>query len=192
MPFFRYVHLRRIAPYVLVCAIGIFLFYTAAQFDFVRRTGTLGPDAWPKIILGLLITVCLCEITRIVLAKNPDDLRDDNVLQDITRDVDTAPDVQLPAAPENHPWLLLAGMAATLGYVALVPTTGFFLTTAVYLAAFLVIGGYRRRKVIFALSFGGALVLMFVFMKLVYVSLPLGSGPFAQLTILLMKLMGIR
>jgi len=93
---------------------------------------------------------------------------------------------------ESHPGLLLAGMAATVGYVALVATTGFALTTAVYLAAFLVIGGYRRRKTIAALSIGGSLLLMFIFMKLVYVSLPIGEGPFAQFTILLMKIMGIR
>jgi hypothetical protein len=33
---------------------------------------------------------------------------------------------------------------------------------------------------------------MFVFMKIVYVSLPLGQGPFAEITFLLMRLMGIR
>ncbi len=183
--------LRRIAPYALVGAIGIFLFHAATRFDFVRREGTLGPDFWPQLILGLLIAVCVLEIARIALARDPD-RGDGGVLEDIARGVNAAPVADSPAVPEHHPFLLLAGMAATLAYVALVATTGFFLTTAAYLAAFLVIGGYRRRGIIALLSVGGALLLMFVFMKLVYVSLPLGSGPFAQFTILLMKLMGIR
>ena len=183
--------LRRLAPYALAGGAGMFLFYVATQFDFHRRGGTLGPDFWPKLILALLVIVCACEIARILFAKNPDaDIG--NVLEAIAEDADSSEPVAPPAPAARHPWRLLAGMAATLAYVALVATTGFFLTTATYLAAFLVIGGYRNRRIIAALSIGGALLLMFIFMKLVYVSLPLGSGPFAEFTFLLMKIMGIR
>lgn len=183
--------LRRLAPYALAGSVGLFLFYIATQFEFHHRTGTLGPDFWPKLILALLIIVCAGEIARILFANNPDaDIG--NVLEEITLSADTGPELELPEPAARNPWRLLAGMAATLGYVALVATTGFFLTTAAYLAAFLVIGGYRQRNRIILLSVGGALLLMFIFMKLVYVSLPLGSGPFAELTFLLMRLMGIR
>ncbi len=188
MPVTPYTRLRRIAPYTVAGGAGVVLFYIAAQFEFHRRAGTLGPDFWPKLILGLLIIVCICEITRIVFARNPDsDIS--GVLQNIAG-ADPVAESTEPA--DRHPWRLLAGMAATLGYVALVSTTGFFLTTSAYLAAFLIIGGYRNHKVTAALSLGGALLLMFVFMKLVYVSLPIGSDPFAQVTLLLMQLMGIR
>lgn len=188
----HHARLRRLAPYVLVGIAGLFLYYIATQFDFHRRANVLGPDAWPKLVLGLLIVVCACEITRILFARNPD--RDVGIaLQDMAQGADSASSGMESAEPaESHPWRLLAGMAATLGYVALVSTTGFFLTTTTYIAAFLVIGGYRDRKITAALSIGGALLLMFIFMKLVYVSLPIGTGPFAQVTILLMQLMGIR
>jgi putative tricarboxylic transport membrane protein len=96
------------------------------------------------------------------------------------------------ALPESHPWLLLAGIGATLGYVALVPTLGFFLCTATYLAAFMAIGLYRRWTVLAAVSVIGTLLLMFVFMKLVYVSLPIGAPPFDEITLALMRAMGIR
>lgn len=183
--------LRRLAPYALAGGAGLFLLQVATQFDFHRREGVLGPDFWPKLILALLVIVCAAEIARILFAKNPDtDVG--NVLEDIAQGADTGEADELPEPAARHPWLLLAGMAATLTYVALVATTGFFLTTAVYLAAFLVIGGYRQRQRIALLSIGGALLLMFIFMKLVYVSLPLGSGPFAELTFLLMRIMGIR
>ena len=43
-----------------------------------------------------------------------------------------------------------------------------------------------------AMSLFGALLLMFVFMKLVYVSLPLGEPPFAGVMLTLMDWMGIR
>ncbi len=185
--------LRRLAPYALVCTGGVFLFQVAAQFDFHRRAGTLGPDFWPKLVLGLLIIVCAWKIARIALAQTPRD-KSTGVMEEITLGINTIPaaeEAEMPQ-PHNHPWRLLAGMATTLAYVALIATTGFFLSTAIYLAAFLAIGGYRNIKNIAVLGAGGALLLMFIFMKLVYVSLPIGSGPFAQITILLMKLMGIR
>jgi len=184
--------LRRIAPYALVGAAGLFLLRTATQIDYQERAGTLGPDFWPKLILGLLLAVCTAEILRILFTENPETA--DNVLAAIAGSAETPGDNDspVPEATPSHPGLLVAGMATTLAYVALVATTGFVLTTAAYLAAFLYIGGYRHYRVIAALSIGGSLLLMFVFMKLVYVSLPIGSGPFAELTILLMKLMGIR
>ena len=64
-----------------------------------------------------------------------------------------------------------------LGYL------GFFLATAVYLAAFMVVGRYRRAGVIAATSVLGSLAFMYVFMKIVYVSLPLGVGPFEQVSV---------
>jgi putative tricarboxylic transport membrane protein len=183
--------LRRLAPYLLVGCAGLYLFYVATQFEFHRRAGTLGPDFWPKLILALLLIVCAGEILRILFAKNPD-AEIGSVLEDITREADADSGAEAAEPPASHPWRLLAGMAVTLAYVALVGSTGFVLTTAAYLAAFLLIGGYRKTKVIVMMSIGGPLLLMFVFMKLVYVSLPLGSGPFAQFSILLMGIMGIR
>ena len=43
-----------------------------------------------------------------------------------------------------------------------------------------------------AIGLLGALLLMYVFMKLVYVSLPIGVDPFSQVTFFLMQVMGIR
>jgi putative tricarboxylic transport membrane protein len=76
--------------------------------------------------------------------------------------------------------------------VALVTPVGFFLCTAAYLALFLWIGGYRRPLAVAAMSVLGSLTLMFIFMKLVYVSLPIGQPPFSEVMLGLMQLMGIR
>jgi putative tricarboxylic transport membrane protein len=98
-----------------------------------------------------------------------------------------------PAAlPESHPLVLVGGIALTALYVWIIQTLGFFLATAPYVAAFLALGGYRRWGVNAALSVLGTLAIMFVFMRLVYVSLPIGAEPFAQVTLALMKLMGVR
>jgi putative tricarboxylic transport membrane protein len=54
------------------------------------------------------------------------------------------------------------------------------------------IGRYRRIGVVLATSAIGALAFMFMFMKVVYVSLPLGVEPFAQVSFALMRIMGIK
>lgn len=173
----------RALPYLLLAAAAAGLYYLSLHFQFPRRPGTLGPDAWPKGISMLLLLVAAYKgIESLVLAPGPRTSREE--IEAAATPGDTP--------PESHPVLLLLGMGITLAYVALVSEAGFFLCTAVYLALFLWIGGYRRRLVILATSVLGALLLMVVFMKLVYVSLPLGRPPFSAVMIGLMELMGIR
>jgi putative tricarboxylic transport membrane protein len=184
---------RKAAPYALVGAAAGYLYYLAANFQYHARAGTLGPDFWPKAILVLMILVCAYEIAKIVFsggaAQDAGGVLEDMVEQSAGKLGDAA----APAAPiASHPGLLLAGMGATLLYVAASQRLGFFLATIVYLVAFMWLGGYRRWRVIAAVSVVGTLILLFIFMKLVYVSLPIGVAPFSEVTLLLMKLMGIR
>lgn len=184
--------LTRILPYALVGAAAGYLYYVAANFQYHARAGTLGPDFWPKAILALMIVVCAWEIAKIVLggAEAHDT---SGLLEDIVeKGAEQHPDAGATAPIESHPGLLLAGMGATLLYVAASQQLGFFLATILYLVAFMWLGGYRRWPVIATVSVVGTLALLFIFMKLVYVSLPIGVAPFSEVTLLLMKLMGIR
>ncbi|MBI4194454.1 MAG: tripartite tricarboxylate transporter TctB family protein [Betaproteobacteria bacterium] len=183
--------LIRALPYATVGAAAGYLYYVATNFEFHRRAGTLGPDFWPEAILILMIAACVFEIVRIALSPRKD-AHVPGVLEDMVEESAEAHGAPGPAAAKSHPVVLLLGMAATLGYVAVVQMLGFFLSTVIYLAGFLLIGGYRRWGVIAAVSLIGTLLLMFIFMKLVYVSLPIGQGPFAQVTLFLMQVMGIR
>jgi len=86
----------------------------------------------------------------------------------------------------------LGGIGLTVLYVWALQHLGFVLATAPYLVAFIALGGYRRWAVNVAVSAAGTLAMMFFFMKVVYISLPLGREPFAQVMIGLMQAMGIR
>jgi putative tricarboxylic transport membrane protein len=185
--------LARCLPYALVAAAAGWLFTVATQFEFHRRGANLGPDAWPKLVLGLILAICAWEIARIALFGARREVA--GVLQEIVEESarehgDAGTDTEPQVMP--RPRLLVAGVGLTALYVWAIQLLGFFLATAPYVALFIALGGYRRWAVNLAVSGLGTLLMMFFFMKVVYVSLPPGRGPFAQFTFWLMQMMGIR
>lgn len=183
--------MRRIAPYVIVLVITICLYFFARQIDFAAPSDRIGPDFWPKAILLLAMTTCAYEILKnLFFTKTGQELA--GVLESIIEEAPVETAAAPPQEEKTYPHLLLLGMAMTVAYVALIETLGFFLCTFLYLAGFMLVGRYRRIGVVAVTSLAGSLVFMFVFMKIVYVSLPLGQEPFAQVSFLLMRVMGIR
>lgn len=182
--------LRRNVPYVAVFAIAAYLYFLARQIDFAAPGGRIGPDFWPKAILLLAMATCAYEIVKnLFFGKSAKELA--GVLQSIVAEA-PADAAAVPEEQKTYPRLLLAGVAMTIVYVLLIERLGFFLCTFMYLAGFMLVGRYRRIGVVLATSLIGSLVFMFVFMKIVYVSLPLGQAPFSEVSFLLMRLMGIR
>lgn len=182
--------IRKALPYALLLAGAGYFYYLATGFDFVAPGGRIGPDFWPKAVLGLLIASCAYELVKIVFfERSPADLS--GVLQDILQ---AAPAEETQAGEEAGPFpnLLAAGIVLTVAYVFLIDKLGFFLCTFLYLSAFMYVGRYRRLGVIVATGFLGSLAFVFIFMKVVYVSLPLGEAPFASVSLLLLHLLGIK
>jgi len=183
--------LARLIPYALVGLFAGYLYHTATQFEFHRRGSTLGPDFWPKLLLGLVIAICLYEIARIVLFRGRRG-EASGVLQEMVEESEAKHGGGYVHVEARSPWVLVAGIALTAFYVWVILRLGFFLATLPYVFAFIALGGYRRWVVNGAVSLVGTLAMMFFFMKVVYVSLPIGEEPFAQLTFWLMRVMGIR
>jgi len=183
--------LTRLVPYAVVAAGAAYLYSVAANIRYAARAGVLGPDFWPKAILALTLVVCAYKIVATLVPRRRGE--EAGVLEDLIEEsaAHRGGPAAAPAA-ESHLWLLLGGIALSAGYVWALPKLGFFTATVPYLAAFIALGGYRRWGVVAALSVLGTLLLLFFFMKVVYVSLPLGQEPFLQVTLLLMQLMGIR
>jgi len=180
--------LRRQAPYFVVLLIAGFLYYRATQIDFTAPGDRIGPDVWPKAILLLAIATCAYEIAKNLFFAGKHELG--GILESIVEDnlAAQAPAEQAP----SHPWRLAIGAGLTVAYALAVDKLGFFLCTALFLCGFIRVGGYRRAGITLLLGFAGSLAFMYMFMKVVYVSLPLGTGIFEQLSILLMRALGIR
>lgn len=174
--------LKGMAPYAALIVGAAYLFHDSASFAAAGKAGNLGPDFWPKAVLALLMLVCFLEIGRQALFAAP--------AREAARP-DPAAAPQESAEEPRYGWLLAGGMILTVLYVPGIEYLGFFIATIVYLAAFMLVGRYRRMRVVAATSILGSLAFVYVFMKIVYVSLPLGMGPFRQVSIWILGALGI-
>jgi putative tricarboxylic transport membrane protein len=93
--------------------------------------------------------------------------------------------------PEIYPALVWLAVGATVVYLVILPVLGFFLATIVYSFVLIYLGHYRRLLHVTALSVAIVLAFMFMFMRVVYVALPVGIAPFDRLSYALMTAMGV-
>src|SRR6185295_3516193 len=127
------------------------------------REGQLGPGFWPRLVLAGLGLACLGKLVsewRRRAAAAAAETRDE-----ISRS------------------RLAAGIALIVLYVLVTPAAGFALATAVFIAAFMALAGARSPLAIAANAIGGTVVLLYVFVKLVYLPLPKGAGGMETLTL---------
>lgn len=171
-------------PYLVLLAAAIWFYGLAGRIVFSAAEGRIGPDAWPRAVLALLIAVCAWEaLKRLVFGVGSVAGLLEALMEGAGESGGGAPGGRLR---------LGAGIAATVAYVVLVAFLGFFVATAAFITGFVLIGGYRRWGVALATGVLGSLAMVVLFMKLVYVSLPLGEGPFRALSVALLGLLGIR
>jgi putative tricarboxylic transport membrane protein len=176
---------RAALPYLIVFAVGAFLYYSAANFEFEEASGRIGPGAWPKLILLVMLAAALWGMVMSALqnGKAHGGTAHERTEQDETE--------ALLRPPEIYPALVWLAVAATSGYLVLLPFTGFFLSTIVYSFALIYLGHYRRLSHVALLSVAIAFAFMFLFMRVVYVALPAGVAPFDKLSYALMGAMGV-
>jgi putative tricarboxylic transport membrane protein len=174
--------LQAALPYLVVLAVGIFLYVAADRFEFEQMSGRIGPGAWPKLILTLMMIAALWGVGSSALWGAKFAASQDPELEE-------AEDLARP--PEIHPFRVWIAVAITLGYLVLLPQLGFFLTTIGYSAALMVLGEFRRPLPVALLSVAIGLFFMFAFMRVVYVALPVGVAPFSAVSYALMAAMGV-
>ncbi len=177
---------KRAAPYAVILAAGGYLYDVALHLDYTQVPDRIGPDAWPRIILVLLIALCAGQVIRLLFSRRPREAAHDPA-QASPEEMSSG----LHLSTENHPRLAWAGIALTFAYLLVFEVVGFFTASVAYLFVLMFVGGYRRPVAALVTSVVTALAFVFVFMKVVYISLPLGRGPFLEISDAVMKLLGI-
>lgn len=160
---------RAIAP-LLGLGAAILLFLVSRDLDRFAQGGQLGPGLWPRLALVGLGAACLA---KVLLERR------------------TQPDARAATRPPLAPATLVSAVALLLGYVLATPTVGFPLATAGFVAAFMWLAGSRSAPALAAGAVVGPVVLLYVFVKLVYLPLPKGAGAFEALTVGLYRFLRI-
>ena len=101
------------------------------------------------------------------------------------------PDVTCVDEPEIHPARVWAVLAGTLAYLWILHYLGFFIGTFIFLAFVIYTGGYRRLTWLLFISLFGSLFFMTIFVRVVYVSLPIGIEPFSTVSLALLAILNL-
>ena len=197
---------RDVAAYAVVLLIAAFLFYHA--LGIMTYSGTyLGPELWPEIILGLAIITCvialatrsyrlwqLTHLPRPTAAFPSLGQPEIPALKGTSRPAGESrelPASQPEAVAASSKWAPWIAAVLTGAYIYLLPRVGYFLDTALYVTAFIYFGNFRKLRIAALLGVGASLVFMIIFMKLVYISLPVGEGPFEHISTFVMAALAI-
>lgn len=164
-------------PHVALVALAIGLYVMAD--NYIAQGRQLGPAFWPKMMSGLLGVAAAVRLVAELRAGNRPRMKV-KVHEEGVEDED---------APLSWSWLAIGALLA-IGYVPATIYLGFPLATALFMFAFIWLGG-ERRWFIAPLAIATALGFAWIFLKAVYVSLPTGVGIFNRLTVALYNLIGI-
>jgi putative tricarboxylic transport membrane protein len=168
--------LRRAAAPLGGLVAAVILLVHAQGLDGAAREGQLGPGFWPRLVLGGLGLACLAHL---VTARR----RGGEPL---------APAPAPDAEPGPIDWRrLAAGILLVVAYVIGATWLGFAIATAAFIAAFMRLGGARSAAGIAATALLGTAALLYVFVRVVYLPLPKGSGPLEDVTVALYRALGI-
>lgn len=181
--------LARSGPFAVLFCAALYLFTLTLQFDFPHAPGRLGPDVWPQAILILLMLSCAAGIVGNVLAGS---LREGQGGDGGTRG--TLPANAAADAPDvpSRYGLVAGGFLLFLLYPVALDYLGFLVATFLLMGLLMWIGLWRSLPGVLAVSAAGTLSLFYIFRGIVYVSLPLGRGPFQDATLWVASLLGMR
>jgi len=169
-------HLPSLVPVVLLV---LALTLPGQMFQSDQRPSSigLGPAFWPDAMLWGLAVFSALWIGRDIWALGRAGRR---------------PTLSLPR--EDGPYdyrKALVGLVMIVAYGWLLPTLGFAVSTAVFIAIWCLFGGLRNLAVVVPVTLIGTLALLWLFMGLALMPLPRGVGMFDTFSIWLLRATGI-
>ena len=173
---------------ILIFLAAAALFAAAGRLPVVPVPGQLGPDFWPKVVLMGLMASCVLKILEI---RRRHRLSMYIAKLVANRETQKGPAGETAGTSPVSLAKLGGGVAFVIGYAALTPLIGFPLANLLFLAAFMWLAGLRRPIPLLVTSTLGTVILLYLFVKVVYLPLPKGAGAMEDFTIFLYRLLRI-
>ena len=171
---------RVLLPEIGILLAAAYLFYVAGNFDYQKRSGQLGPQFWPRMAAVGLGAAVLVRLVQTIRDRN----------RPIVRVKSEFDEYEQTEAELQWPYLWLA-LGLVVGFVTSTMFLGFMISTVLFLGLFIWLGGQRKWYVPLVAVIGG-LSFSFIFVGVVYVSLPTGVGIFDTITVGVYRLLGIQ
>jgi putative tricarboxylic transport membrane protein len=171
---------RELLPEIAILLAAAYLFYVAGNFNYQERPGQLGPQFWPRMAAVGLGAAVLVRIVQTIRDRN----------RPIVRVKSEFDEYEQAAAELHWPSFVLA-LGLVVGYVTATMFLGYMISTALFLGLFIWLGGQRKWYVTLVAAVGG-LLFSYIFVGVVYVSLPTGVGIFDTITVEVYRLLGIQ
>ncbi|SRR5579871_1057463 len=181
------------APYALIFAAGAFLYRSADQIQFDRVDGRIGPDIWPKLIILLMMVACVWGAIKATFFASNGKAGTAGVASSPEADaskIEKQDELEIDEV-EIYPWRVWGTIAGAVAYLFFMSYVGFFVSSALFIAFVIYLGGYRKVAPVLTLSLAGSLLFMTLFIRVVYVSLPIGIEPFDRISLGLMKIINL-
>jgi hypothetical protein len=172
----------RSAPFLVLLGAAVYLLHLTRQFEYPRAPGRLGPDVWPQALLVLLIVACVVGLASTWWARRS--------TSQLPAPSAADAEEEEPGAPSRY-GLVAAGMVLFLAYPIALDYLGFVVATFLLMTLFMLVGLWRNVLGVLGVSTVGTLALFYIFRGVVYVSLPLGVGPFHSFTLWTARVLGM-
>ena len=145
---------------------ALFAYWQALPFDEPQPFNPLGPAFWPKVIIAIMAGWALVLAASRFFTQSSEEQEQPGYLDEIPDD--------LPPASLRTVAIFVLPLIWTYGMHKL----GFLLATLPFLLVFTWVMGVRRPVVLVTFCCGFFAVLVVVFYKLIFTSLPMGVGQF--------------
>jgi len=160
---------------ILIFLLAVFFYVLSGRLDENPIEGQLGAFFWPKAILILLMLSCAFKVLE--------------SFKGIGKGVaDTGLEEQ---APEVNTGKLILMIVVLLAAVVCMETIGFSLCNFIFLLVFMRIAGLKKKTHLLLISLLGTVLLLYLFVKVVYLPLPKGQWFFSDFTIFLYRVLHI-
>lgn len=169
-----HVILPRFKGILLIFFLSLYLYFLAGRIEVVPTPGQLGPAFWPKATLILLMIGCGIKALEIFFS--------------LRKEAEQGEEAPLPAVNYIK---LFTMIALVILVVAAMDAIGFLLANFLFLIFFMRVAGMRKKISLLLTSVLGTILLLYLFVKVVYLPLPKGRWFFEDLTIFIYRILGI-